>query len=1043
MQSKAGLFEDVEKARIYWERQLEGFEDGELFVVPIGREPSRVRARYEAAIGRELTDRLLKIGKNNHMALYVLLLAGWKALLYKCSGRRDLVVASPVYGGSSFNSFVPLRTRLNPDQSWRELVLALRETLQDGYKNQHYPLEKIAGAPAGADWRSPFTRTLVALAPLHLPEAEWAAQGPDCDLAVWWKLGGEELSVALDYRTAAVPEGFAPDLMKAYERLLGWMTGHMEARIADDWTGAWAGADDPGASPAPAASLVKLPAAETYHQLFERQALQTPYRTAIRHGSRSITYLELHNRSVRFAGTLRDNGVAKGDAVAVLLDASVEWMIGILGVLRAGGVYVPVEPAHPAERLRDILRDCGASCIICDGSLDERIAFSGPVIRMDEASGTAEGRSGPPQASHPGDAAGIVYMSGADGAPAGAVYEHRSATAQLRVARECLILKETDSVLLCVSSVSDFLRGAWMTLFAGAELHLLNSGELYAKTREERSALTGRTTVLMADPLYADELDLQEVPQLTKLVLAGRMPGERQLAEWRKRTECLVVYGPPEAPAYAASRRTGPGSSKDGVTAPWLIGSAAPGSVLSIADPDGRPQAPGLPGELCIAGAGLSRSSRSGLQQAAEGLAECLGGGPFFRTGARARGFPGGGIQLMGRVDRQVELNGIWVEPSEIERRLRELTGAAEAVIVSRLDESGSGSLIAYYAPGGPSDPKELKGRLASLLPYELIPHHFVPLPKLPVTRSGRTDTGALPPPQEEEDREDMTGLFQGGIEEDIAAVWKRLTGLERISATRSFLEMGGNSILLLKLIAELHRLYPGTVNAADVFTYSSVRQLAERIASIRGTKTAPKRVDPAELSVRLPLEYFTEGGGTAGESAMMSLTLPPRLSAELIRIAGQYGVGARSVLAASCLHLLSLVGGQTKVQLQTALDGSGRFLPVTAELDRIKDYPALLRETDQAVRGEGPGASYALEDWGRAEGGLPAGMAVALLYDSALCSFRQEWTGYFDLLLGISLAEESVRLAFRYNGARLHARMAKDWFRQLLDYVEELADQL
>jgi amino acid adenylation domain-containing protein len=507
------------------------------------------------------------------------------------------------------------------------------------------------------------------------------------------------------------------------------------------------------------------------HELFEHRAGMCPDAIAVSCKGRQLTYRQLDVRSSQLASYLRKHGARPDDRIAICLDRSPEMVIGLLGILKAGAAYVPLDSSYPAERLRYMIEDCNPVLLLTQGQLRGALPRVGiPILALDVDWGTVESVAreesdqGPVQMS-PANLAYVIYTSGSTGVPKGVMVEHRNVTRFLTAFQEWFPMKpagvwaQFHSFSFDVSVVE-----LWGALLSGARLVMVS----YATSRFPRD-LHGllsneAVSILCQTPsafrrLIAARADRDPPLSLDAVILAGEALQLRSLIPWYAREEnhrarIVNMYGPTETTVYATYQAVR-SSDQDPQGGGSMIGAALSNSRILILDETGEPVPPGVVGEIYIGGTGVARGylNRPDLT-AARFVADPMGpeGARMYRSGDLGLWRADGSVEYRGRNDSQVKVRGFRVELGEVESHLAALEGVHEAVALVQEDSAGEGRLVAYLTanPGAKLIPSELRGNLLRRLPVHMVPTDFVILQQFPLNSSGKIDRKALAVPEDQ-----------------------------------------------------------------------------------------------------------------------------------------------------------------------------------------------------------------------------------------------------------------------------------------------------
>ncbi|HEY1617057.1 MAG TPA: amino acid adenylation domain-containing protein [Streptosporangiaceae bacterium] len=799
---------------------------------------------------------------------FAVLFAACNAFLARLSGQQDLVVGVPVSGRDHpdvqgvvgmLADTLALRTDLSGDPAFRELLRRVTDLLDASRPYQDAPFSEVvdAVAPDRELYRDPVVQVAfgyyyddddelaLQLAPARVERVDLALGSAKFDLLIYVERRGQELAASFTYRSDLFSRATIAHWADSFAVLLGGLldqpgrpiaeagalTSGQRQQILADWN--W----HPGPAVA-AGSLVP--------DLVARRAAERPAATALACGDAVLTYGDLLASADKLARQLRAAGIGPGVPVGVCLPRSAGMAIAALAVLRAGGAYIPLDAEQPPARLASMVRGAGARLVIAAGPTAARAAGTGVPVAVLTRDGTAfaeppcrVGQPAPASARPaPGDAAYILFTSGSTGEPKGVVVEHRALANLATAVRQRLFVTAADRLLQYVSfgfdvAVSD-LFFAWT---AGAELHIAADDErlgeaLFARLRDSR------ITYVFLPPSAAMTLPCPPggLPELRTLVLGGEAVPPELVQRWSAPGRRVVNgYGPSEAAVYATTTELAAGE-------PVVIGRPVPGARCYVLDGRLRPVPVGVTGEIYLAGAGLARGYAGRPDLTAERFAADPAGLPgtrMYRTGDLGRYGPDGVLSYHGRTDTQVKLRGFRVELAEIETVLAQHPAVTLAVATVR-GAAGQQRLTGYVTgrDGAPPSPAELRAWAASRLPSYMVPETIVCAAELPLNRSGKVDRARLPEPPAT--RPDLALSYRAPAtptERALAGIWAGVLELDRPGIEDNFFDLGGNSIRLVSVLAELQRRFGDglRVSMTDLFRYPSIAALAAHIDGADG----------------------------------------------------------------------------------------------------------------------------------------------------------------------------------------------------------------
>ncbi|HEX6910409.1 MAG TPA: amino acid adenylation domain-containing protein, partial [Longimicrobium sp.] len=614
------------------------------------------------------------------------------------------------------------------------------------------------------------------------------------------------------------------------------------------------------------------------HALFEARAQGTPDAVALVHEGGALTCAELDARANRLAHHLRRLGVGPEARVAVCLEWGPELVVALLATLKAGGVYVPLDPSLPAERLAYMIEDAGAAVRVTRAALAPRLG-GGVTLRVD-ADGeriAAEGADAPDASVRPDNLAYLIYTSGSTGRPKGVAVEHGAAAAHVRAMARTLEIVPADRVLQFASAGFDVsLEQVFVPLLGGATLVLRGAEPWSPAEFAGRARALGVTVANVPPAFWREVLAAGTLPALRLLLVGGDALSAADAAAGGA-TRLLNCYGPTETVVTATAFAVPDGFAGRTAGAAAPIGRPLPGRAASVLDRRGEPGPAGVAGELYLGGL-LARGylRRPGLT-ADRFVPDPFGGAAgarLYRTGDRARWLPDGTLEFLGRTDFQVKVRGFRIEPGEIEARLLEHPGVRGAAVVAREHGPGDVRLVAYCV-GEPVEAEALRAHLSERLPEYMVPAAYVQLDALPVTPNGKVDRKALPAPEGDAFATRGYEAPAGETEQALAEIWSDVLGVERVGRRDHFFALGGHSLLVARVVSRVRQVLGAQVEFGAVFEHPVLRDLAEALAAAGRAELPP--IGRADRGARLPLSHaqqrlwFLEQMGGLGSAYHMS----------------------------------------------------------------------------------------------------------------------------------------------------------------------------
>ena len=580
------------------------------------------------------------------------------------------------------------------------------------------------------------------------------------------------------------------------------------------------------------------------HFRFEDCAAATPDRPAVASEAETLTFGEANAAANRIAHWLREFGIGRNDRVALCMDRSPAAIVGLLGILKAGAAYVPLNYEHPAARLAHMLAEADVVAMVTQEPLLSHLpTFAGPVVCVDrdEAHLSTFSGSDPERVSEPDDLVYVMYTSGSTGLPKGVAVDHRNLANYTAYMVDRLGAADGLQFAVVSALSTDLGNTAiFPALAAGGCVHLIGPAVAMNVAAFAAYAERAPIDVLKITPSHLGALigDVGGAAILPRrwLVCGGEALTFELLARVRALSPaCRILnhYGPTETTVGSCVLEPGEETSSGSAAVP--IGRPIANTRAYVLGANLEPLHVGVAGELCIAGAGVTRGYVGRLEETAERfVADPFGAGPaerMYRTGDRARYLRNGNIEFLGRVDQQAKIRGFRVEPGEIEATLQRHPAVRQAAVVVHGDQEDA-RLVAYVVAAPQPEAGELRSFLSEWLPEYMLPRMIVPMAMLPLTPSGKVDRNALPDPAHQElQRDEAFVAPRNATEEEIAALWQELLGVERVGVNDDFFALGGHSLLATQMITRIRRRH-GDIPLQALFTAPTVAALAEIVQS-------------------------------------------------------------------------------------------------------------------------------------------------------------------------------------------------------------------
>ncbi|NEW06374.1 amino acid adenylation domain-containing protein [Paenibacillus sp. SYP-B3998] len=960
----------------------------------------------------ELHRRLLALARESRASLFMVLQSGLTALLTRLGAGTDIPIGSPIAGRSDdaladlvglFVNTLVLRTDTSGDPSFRELVGRVREVNLAAYDHQDVPFERLVEVinPARSRARHPLFQIMLAFQ--NTPDATLILPRLETSLQIH-TVGSAKFDLTVELRERRTPDGtpdgidglfeYSTELFKreTVEMMMVRLLRLLEAAVSD---------------PDQLIGRLEFLAPEERHQIlvewnepvkvapqsnlplmFEAQVTRSPDAAAIVCEGVELSYAELNRRANRLAHLLIAQGVGPEQIVALALPRSLEMVVGLLAVLKAGAAYLPLDPDYPADRIAFMLEDTAPACIITS----RQIAFAltevshAPVVVLDDPD-TIE-RIGRYLDNDPSDMdrvgalsplnpAYIIYTSGSTGRPKGVVIPHQNVVRLFRSTEHWFHFGTEDIWTLFHSYAFDFsVWEIWGPLLHGGRLivvpHTISRSplEFLQLLVEEGVTVLNQTPSAFYQLMQADKENpsLGQLLSLRYVIFGGEALELSRLEDWYDRhldhaPTLINMYGITETTVHVSFNALN--RQIAALRANSLIGRAIPDLQVYVLDANLQPVPPGVVGELYVAGEGLARGylGRPGLT-AERFVANPFGqpGTRMYRTGDLSRWLTDGSLDYMGRADHQIKIRGFRIELGEIEAVLARYSEAKQVAVVVREDQPGDKRLVAYVVPASQAtcEPTELRRHVASSLPDYMVPSAFVMVEQLPLTPNGKLDRKALPAP---DFSTSVTGRGPRTPQEEILCdLFAEVLGLSRVGIDDGFFDLGGHSLLAVRLMSGIREALGVEMGIGNLFEAPTVAGLAERLAMGTSQSALNVLLPLRTNGKRFPLFCIHPAGGLswcyAGLIKSLGTDYPiyglqargiaqsEGLPKTVEDMAADYIAHIRSVQPQGPYHLLGWsLGGNVAQAIAVQLQNLGEDIPLLVMLDAYPSHFLPLRE--------------------------------------------------------------------------------------------------
>jgi amino acid adenylation domain-containing protein len=853
----------------YWEQRLRGAAAVEL---PADRKRQPVAtfrgASQSFALPKDLTSAFKAVCAERGVFLFMGLLTVLQLLIHRYTGEQDIVVGAPIAGrkraqlqGSIglFLNLIALRTDFSGDPTFADLLKQVCRVVMGAYQHQDIPFERVVEElrPAKVPGRSPLFQVAI-----DQVDPKWIAldlegirsswlpvdnQTSKFDLTLAWFDSPEGLRGWLEYSTDLFDTATITRMQSHYRTLVESVVADPSRRISQiamltqaerqqllvDWN----------------ETQADYPFDACIHRLFEAQAWKSPHAIAIETEDSQITYHELNRRANRLAHYLVRLGVRPESLVGICLNRGIDLMIALLGTLKVGAAYVPLDPAYPRQRLAFMLQDAQLKIVLTQQAWADLLRDDGVnVVCLDDEADRLDRESAenPGSQLSPDSLAYVIYTSGSSGRPKGVLGPHRGAVNRFAWMWNTYPFESGE--VACAKTSLNFVDSVWELfgpLLAGIPTAMISDAVVKSPPALITALAEHNVTRLVLVPallraiLDAEPEIASRLPHLKYWITSGEAIEPNLIRRFREAAPdriLLNLYGSSEVSADVTYFDTREMSLEE----PVLVGRPIANTQIYIVDRNLQPLPIGVPGQLCVSGDGLARGYLNQPGQTAEKFVPHRSNdgtnGRMYLTGDLARFRPDGNIELLGRIDHdhQVKIRGFRIEPAEIEAALRLHSSIAQAVVTPTNARTGEARLVAYIVPSPSAFDAQLvaqlRQHLRERLPEYMLPAAFVVVPALPLLPNGKLDRHALPE-MSQSNAANSNAQPSTPIEFRIHQVWRQVLQLEHVGIHDNFFDVGGHSLLLTAVQTKLAGAFHRAIASVDLYRYPTISALAKRLS--------------------------------------------------------------------------------------------------------------------------------------------------------------------------------------------------------------------
>jgi amino acid adenylation domain-containing protein len=845
------------KERDYWLARLSGELVKTTFPYDFNKHSPNKKDSHKFKIPGELFSRIMRISNNSDIRLFVSLAAALNVLINKYSYHHvdDIIVGTSIYrqdlDGEFVNTVLTLRNKLQDNMTFKQLLKEFSQTLKEAVQQQNYPIENLLyqlNMTVDQD-NFPLFDIFILLENIHDKNY---IKHINTNMNIFFLRTDDGIEGEVAYNPCLFAASTIARITRHFIHLLEEMLfkidiplAHLNLLSKEEKKQILFQLDcvDTG-----------YPKDKTIHGLFEDQVKRTPDKASAAGDSRGgvsltnvqLTYKELNCRANRLAHLLRQKRVQPETIVGILMERSVEMIMGIIAILKAGGAYLPIDPAYPEERISYMLADSKATILLTTSDLNERVKHEKLLIKLDEQDIYRGENSNLEIVNHPSDTASayIIYTSGTTGRPKGAVVEHENIVRLLFNEKFQFDFNEADVWTLFHSYCFDFsVWEMYGALLYGAKLLVIpktvsiDPVSFWQILRSEGVTVLNQTPTSFHHIAHLETQAPQNQLKLKYVIFGGERLNPAELKQWKQKypdTKLINMYGITETTVHVTYKEITEEEIESEIS---NIGKPLPTLSAYVLDKDLNLIPVGIPGELCVGGKGVCRGYLYRDSLTKEKFVEnpFRKGEKLYRSGDLARLLENGDLEYLGRIDEQVKIRGYRIELQEIETQLQAHQSIKKSVVIAREDLAGGKYLAAYFVSHQDIPGSALREYLAKVLPDYMIPAYFIQIPQVPLTANGKLDKKALPEPGDVEEEYIAPG---NQIEETLSTIWADVLELQQVGIRSNFFNIGGDSIKAIRVISKINQLFDTGLKIPDLYQNETIEKMAHCIVQQGSTSS-------------------------------------------------------------------------------------------------------------------------------------------------------------------------------------------------------------
>ncbi|MFS1513888.1 amino acid adenylation domain-containing protein [Chengkuizengella sp. SCS-71B] len=1057
-----------EKQEKFWNNSL----SGELPVLQLPTDFIRPPVRsgkgdkYEAKLDSQLLSSIKNLALEHETTVYVVMLAVFNILLAKYTKQEDIIVGSPITGRTHsdlkdligmFVNTLAMRNEPKESYTFKQFLQKVNRNALQAFENQDVPFEALVEKlNVKRDLsRNPIFDVMFVLQNMGTPSVKFDDllceqlpinhQHSKFDLTLEAIEEEQGMTLNFEFNVDLFHKSKIERLAHHFKQLIYIVTEQSNIQIRDM---------DFMSNEEKKKILYQFnntereyPKHKTIHKLFEEQVARTPNHVALTYKDEKMTYQTLNNKVNQLAIQLREKGVTNNTIVSIMVERSPEMIIGILAILKAGGAYLPISPQFPQERITFMLKDSECKLVLTQNEFKGNISFEGEIIVLNDSKNYITETNSIEDISSSEDLAYIIYTSGSTGKPKGVMIKHHSVVNRITWMQNNYPLHVSDVIMQKTPytfdvSVWELFWWSW----TGAQVHLLEpEGEknpqmmIDAIEKHKITTMHFVPSMLQVFFEYVSGKSIEsKLKSLKQVFTSGEALQLKQVEQFNdtlfktNNTNLINLYGPTEATVDVSYYECTPFHGEQSVP----IGKPIDNTKLYVVNESLQLQPIGVSGELCISGEGLA----TGYLNQEELTADKFVPDPFavgqwmYKTGDLAKWNEDGQIEYLGRMDQQVKIRGYRIELGEIETQLLDIVDIQQAVVVDRKSTAGDLYLCAYYVSEQKFSVSDIRELLLKTLPDYMIPAYFMKLDKIPLTSNGKVDRKALPEPIIT-DRENLNTVPPTNeIQKKLLHIWSETIGHDMIGLYDNFFEVGGNSLLLIRVHSKLEEHWPQLIKVTDLFSHPTIYKLSEFIQS----KSINKNELPIQF-VRLPETYFE----STSQQAVRSYSF--KLEEEQLQIfkdmSQQLNVELSYILLALYGYLFAQITKNKQIPIQVLISDD-MYMALELNLEQFTHFIEIPPYLKAKIQETNSNQSYTLNDLKQAQINHQKYNILPLFIHNRKTSLDTEIVNLFHISLGFLEIGSELMLISEFNGRKISNNKMKEFLQGFKQLSTIIVDQ-